>query len=87
MHHKEVDAILLYQDNNPHDNKAIAAAIAGEVVGYLDRKLARQFRKWMAEAGAAGTPAVCKALIVGGWYRGDGDERHYGVRLILPVEP
>ena len=82
----EVEAILIHDDRNPYDNKAIAVSVEGEIVGYLSREHARQFRKLMAEAGGAGRPAVCDALIVGGWNRGGGDEGHYGVRLDLPME-
>ena len=31
-------------------------------------------------------PPRCKAVLVGVWGRGDGDEGHYGVRLDLPVK-
>lgn len=85
-HHMEVEAILIQDDCNPYDNKAIAVSIEGEIVGYLSREHARQFRKLMAEAGGARSPAVCDALIVGGWNRGGGDEGHFGVRLDLPME-
>ena len=85
-HRMEVHAILLHNDENPHDNKAIAVTIEGELVGHLDRFLARYFRKRMIEAGFEGHPAVCKALIVGGWDRGGGDEGHYGVKLDLPYK-
>jgi hypothetical protein len=73
-----------HSDSNPYDNKAVAVSIEGEIIGHLDRKLARQFRVRMKEAGVEGHPAVCRALISGGWNRGDGDEGHYGVRLDLP---
>ena len=85
-HEMEVEALLNYDDDNPYDNKAIAVSVEGEIVGYLSRKLARQFRDRMEETGCPGESAVCKALIVGGWDRGNGDEGHFGVRLDLPVE-
>lgn len=83
-HELECEAILIHEDSNPHDDQAIAVTIDGDVVGYLERRLARQFRKLMKQAGAPGHPAVCMAVIVGGWDRGDGDTGHYGVRLDLP---
>ena len=78
-HEMEKDALLIHHDENPYDNQAVVVSIEGEIVGYLNRKLARQFRVKMKEAGVAGQPAVCRALIVGGWDRGDGDEGHFGV--------
>ena len=83
-HRLEKDALLVHDDKNPHDSKAVAVSIEGEIVGYLDRKLARQFRARMKEAGVEGYPAVCQALIIGGWDDGDGGEGQYGVRLDLP---
>jgi hypothetical protein len=83
-HRKRVEAMLIYDDKNSYDNKAIAVAIGGDIVGHLNRKNARQYRLHLAEAGFPGSPAVCGALIVGGWKR-DSDEGHYGVRLDLPA--
>ena len=80
-HNIEINALLFYDDDNPNDNKAVAVTIAGDIVGYLDRDLARQYRKQMKEGGFEGNPGACKALIVGGWDRGNDDEGHYGVRL------
>ena len=83
---KIVEAILLHEDNNPHDNKAIRVDVEGETVGFLDRKLAREFRKRMKEAGHPGLVARCSAMIVGGWDRGRGDRGHFGVKLDLPTD-
>ncbi len=85
-HKLEKDALLIHHDENPCDNKAVAVSIGGEIVGHLNRKMARQFRVLMKEAGVAGHPAVCRARIVGGWEREDGDEGQFGVRLDLPHE-
>jgi hypothetical protein len=84
-HNREVEAILIPDNANPHDRMAIAVSIDGEIVGYLDRRFARQHRDRMAEAGFPGSPAICQAMIVGGWKRRSGDEGFYGVRLDLPV--
>jgi hypothetical protein len=53
--------------------------IYGLEVGHLDRELARDFGHALNEARFA--DAACEALIVGGWYRGDGDQGYFGVRL------
>jgi hypothetical protein len=55
-------------------------------VGRLDRKSARSFRKQFIDAGAAGVPAVCTAIIVRGWYCGGDDQSHFGARLELPTQ-
>jgi hypothetical protein len=84
-HDKIVEAILYHEDDIPYDNQAIRVDINEKTVGYLSRKLAREFRKKMNEAGHPGKIASCSALIVGGWIR-DDSEGHFGVRLDLPKE-
>lgn len=85
-HRLEVDALLIPEDDNPHDENAIAVQIDGHHVGYLPRPLARSFRRAIASVAPAGTPAKCRALIVGGWHRGDDDQGHFGIRLDLPQQ-
>lgn len=79
------EALLILEDENPYDNKAVAVTIVGEIVGHLDKKTARQFRKQIEAAGFPEAAAVVPARIVGGWLR-DGDEGHYGVKLDMPVD-
>lgn len=82
---KFVEAVLVHEDNNPYDEKAIRIDISGKTVGYLSRKMARQYRKRLEEAGYDGITATCSAKIVGGWDRGGGDKGHFGVKLDLPT--
>ena len=79
----EVKVLLVHEDGNPYDSKAVSVSIEGDIVGYLDKRIARQFRKRMAESGIPGYPAVCNALIVGGWDRGGNNQGHFGVELDL----
>lgn len=81
-----VEAVLVHENDNPYDNKAIRIDIQGMTVGYLSRKDARQYRKKLKEAGHPGITAKCFALIVGGWDRGPENRGHFGVRLDLPTE-
>ncbi len=79
-------AVLVLDDNNPYDSKAVRVEIHGYVIGHLSRENAREYRKQLKEAGHPKITASCKALIVGGWDRGNGDRGHFGVRLYLPTE-
>jgi hypothetical protein len=74
-------AVLVLEDANPYDDKAVRVDIDGRTVGYLSRKHARQYRK-QVPVGAM----TVDAMIVGGWNRGGGDTGHYGVKLDLPLE-
>lgn len=82
-HELYCDALLKREPENPHDENAIAVLVKGHKVGYLSRPHARKlsaiFRQQRLEGGYA------KAVIVGGWDRGNGDEGHFGVRLDIPV--
>lgn len=80
-----VDAYLVHEDDNQYDPKAVVVLIDSQTVGYLSREQAREFRKVVAETGRPGVAATCKAKIVGGWDRGDGDQGSYGVKLDLPL--
>jgi hypothetical protein len=84
-HKKIVTAMLIHEDTNKYDNKAILVTIDGKSVGYLSRENARQFRQGLADEDLAGATATCSAKIVGGWRRDKGDEGHFGVILDLPV--
>jgi hypothetical protein len=83
-HNLIVQAALIQENNNPHDNKAIRIDIEGMTVGYFNRSLAREYRKRITEAGYPSVTAICNGMIVGGWKRGKNDEGHYGVKLDLP---
>jgi hypothetical protein len=83
-HNLIVHAELIHEDNNPYDRQAIRIDIHGMTVGYFSKKLAREYRQRITEAGYPGVTAVCDAMIVGGWKRGENDEGHYGVKLDLP---
>jgi len=83
---EEVMAELIPDDDNKYDKNAIRVAINGMTVGYLPRKLAKQFR---AELGKSGLGKQHRSLharakVKGGWDRGDGDTGMYGVWLDLP---
>lgn len=82
---KIVEAVLVHEDDNPYDDKAIRVDIQGKTVGYLSRENARQYRKQSKEAGYSAITARCSAKIVGGWDRGGEDKGHFGVKLDLPT--
>lgn len=79
------EALLVPDDDNPHDSQAVRVEIGGHTVGHLSRQMARGFRQKMADAGFAGHVARTQALVRGGWYRGPDDCGHFGVRVDLPM--
>lgn len=84
-HEFKCKAVLVLEDANQYDPKAVRVEIAGQVVGYLDRKTARSYRKQLKKGGLAGLNLSCNAMIVGGWDRGGDDVGHYGVKVDLPM--
>jgi hypothetical protein len=79
-----VDAVLMREDDNPHDDQAIAVFINGERAGYLSRADARRFRADLASAGDPNLSVRCAARIVGGFETRSGERAHYGLKLDLP---
>lgn len=82
----KVDAILLLDDDNAYDDRAVRVTIQSRTVGYLSRQTARTFRKRIADAGIEDVAFTVPAIIVGGWRNPDDpdDEGHYGVKLARP---
>ncbi len=81
-----VEALLVPENDNQQDPKAVCIYIQDQAVGYLDRETARSFREKLAEIGLAEVAAKCRAIIVGGWDRGGGDRGYFGVKLDLPTD-
>jgi hypothetical protein len=79
-----VDAVLMREDDNPHDDQAVAVFIDGERTGYLSRADARRYRADLAAAGDARLSVRCKAKIVGGFETKTGERAHFGLKLDLP---
>jgi len=79
-----VDAVLVLENANPYDPKAVQVWIGGRLCGYLNRKNARAYRKELKKTGHPNITASCKAVIVGGWDRGRDNRGHFGIRLDLP---
>lgn len=70
-------------DDNPHDANVVVVMIDARPVGWIARGDAGNVRSEINAINPAGLPVTCKAKIVGGWDRGDGDEGHFGVKLSL----
>jgi hypothetical protein len=82
-------AQLCFQEDNPYDKNAVVVLIDRQVVGYIPRTEAKQFRREILRINPDERPVTCDARIVGGWDRGDGDDGHYGVKLSIttPLRP
>ena len=76
-----VNAVLVPENDNPHDKDATRVDIRGHTVGYLGRENARQYRRQLEAAGYANSAFSVSARIRGGWDRGDNDVGLFGVRL------
>ncbi len=79
-----IEAVLVREDDNPHDDQAVAVTIDGERAGYLSRADARRFRADLTAAGDATLSVRCQAKIVGGFETREGERAHFGLKLDLP---
>lgn len=83
---EETRARLTLQDDNEHDRYAVQVTIHGHTVGHLPREAARAFRRTVRYGKLSVYETFeCRALICGGWDRGNGDVGNYGVRLDLKL--
>lgn len=78
-------AVLIPDDKNPHDNKAVRVEIDGRVVGHLSRDDARTYRRRLGSKKVGMVPASCGALVMGGFIGRDGKRASYGV--LLDIKP
>jgi len=74
-------AVLVPEDDNPHDSQAVGVYIQDFKVGHLSREGARTFRRRLAAKKAKGLPSKCGALVVGGHKLENGTRASYGVWL------
>jgi hypothetical protein len=91
-----IKAVLVPEPHNVHDANAIAVAISGSLVGYLDRQTAGAYVQPLSKLMAAhGAYIGLHGVIVGGGQREDGpgrlgvwlehDLRDFGVQRAAPV--
>jgi hypothetical protein len=70
---KDICAVLVAEDGNPHDADAVAVWIDGLHVGHLSRENARLYRPGLlAQQEARGMPIALAGVIAGGGVRSDG---------------
>ena len=73
----EVEALLYCEDENQFDALAVRVDVHGKTVGYLNRQLARLYRRKLAAAGHGKATGLCRAKVCGG----SRDKPSYGVGL------
>lgn len=77
VHHK---ALLLADDNNPYEDKAVAVFLSQQMVGYLAPKDAQDFRAMLARHDVPGQLTSTDAVIRGG-HTYEGKRLSYAVLL------
>jgi hypothetical protein len=77
--HHECDAVLRLEPTNKVDPNAVEVLIEGLRVGYIPAVQAPEMTALFHSVGIS--QVECKAVIQGGWDRGDGDTGEFGVRL------
>jgi len=94
---QEVIAVLVAEDDNPHDRDAVAVWVDGLKVGYLSREDARRYRPGLLEQQRVQRrPIALAGVIAGGGMRSDGpgmlgvflrhDPEDFGIRR-RPIGP
>jgi len=81
-YHLSLTATLQPEPANPYDPNAVGVHVRGLLVGYLPRELAAALHADFLRL-SPGRPITCKARILGGWLRPEGDEGSFGVDLFF----
>jgi hypothetical protein len=81
---KQVDAVLVLEENNSHDKSAVRVDIQGQTVDYLSGDLAREYRRRLSEGAYLKVRGICKAKITSRMYRSLGAD--FNVRLDLQAK-
>jgi hypothetical protein len=79
-----VQAMLVFDNDDPHDRNAVQVFVGGRLVGYLRREDAKSYRQQILKAGRGEMVGCCSAKIVGGQDGGPDDPDYFGVRVDLP---
>lgn len=81
-HDVKTVAVLVPDNANSFDRHAIKIEIGGDLVGYLTRERAAEYRRAVGNVRGA-----CSAKIVGGYEMEDGTRARFGVKLNLAWPP
>jgi hypothetical protein len=78
--HRQVQAVLKLEPDNPYDPNAVGVYLGGEKVGYLPSPAADAFQPVVTQLAARGAFGACTGTIIGGRTRSDV-EGHFGIVL------
>jgi hypothetical protein len=81
---KIVEALLVLEDTESHDKKAVRVEVQGRTVGYLPTDIAEAYRKRLLESGYPGARSICNAKIIVRMHSSIGGNADYALRLDLP---
>ena len=79
-----VEVALVLENDNPHDDQAVAVLIDQGRAGYLNRADARRYRAHLAGVGEPDLRVRCRARITGGFRTREDGRAHFGLKLDLP---
>lgn len=74
-------ALLTPENNNSHDRNAVSVRIANQLVGYLPREIAPEYRRLLLAEGKGLVPVHAYGRITGGFELNDGSTAHLGLEL------
>jgi hypothetical protein len=79
----DVTAVLIPEPDNPYDPNAVCVRVDNECVAYLCRADAITYQPDLLDLWRREVYCWCRATIIGGWLRDDGDEGNFGIWLDL----
>jgi hypothetical protein len=79
--------ILAREPDNPYDANAVRVEAGGATLAHLSRDDAPHFHALLDRLAATGVAATCRAMLTGGWDRGDGDRGTIGIKVLSGRRP
>jgi hypothetical protein len=76
-------AELRPEPDNEYDKRAVGIYVDSRKVGHLSLEDEKRRQSKLLALRLQGKRPMCGALISGGWFRGPGEEGHYGIGLDL----
>jgi hypothetical protein len=79
--------ILARESDNPYDANAVRVEAGGATLAHLSRDDAPRFHALLDRLAHKGVPATCRAVLTGGWDRGNGDRGTIGIKILTGRRP
>jgi hypothetical protein len=87
VRHPLITATLVREPANPYDSNAVRIDADGRPLAHVPKQDATRFHAVIDKLTGQGRPATCRAVLIGGWDRGRGDQGSIGLYILTGRRP